>query len=191
MLARGFQVDLPGPGQPAVLPAGLPLQAGIDAVRTSGSRDIRNATILDDTPVRVLSPNHKDRKHGKGEKREDAKPSHGGSVEQSNSVGAFGLALNLNKTRQSLTQRQSGRGSSGLQVGGQGAWSWQDGSANAFGLQGVDDPGQQGDAAGAQSPGHRFGRDHRAREAQYQYIHPCIPQPAASSYPPGLHGRGQ
>jgi hypothetical protein len=89
------------------------------------------------TPVRVLSPNHKDRKHGKGEKREDAKPSHGGSVEQSNAVGAFGLALNLNGTHQSLRQAQAGHGSSGLQVGGQGSWSGQYGSAAAFGLQGV------------------------------------------------------
>jgi hypothetical protein len=89
------------------------------------------------TPVRVLSPNHKDRKHGKGEKREDAKPSHGGSVEQSNAVGAFGLALNLNGTHQSLRQAQTGHGSSGLQVGGQGSWSGQYGSAAAFGLQGV------------------------------------------------------
>ncbi|HJX76153.1 MAG TPA: hypothetical protein VJ247_07325, partial [Gaiella sp.] len=89
------------------------------------------------TPVRVLSPNHKDRKHGKGEKREDAKPSHGGSVEQSNAVGAFGLALNLNGTHQSLRQAQAGHGSSGLQVGGQGSWSGQYGSADAFGLQGV------------------------------------------------------
>ena len=89
------------------------------------------------TPVRVLSPNHKDRKHGKGEKREDAKPSRGGSVEQSNAVGAFGLALNLNGTHQSLLQKQPGHGSSGLQVGGQGSWSGQYGSAEAFGLQGV------------------------------------------------------
>ena len=49
----------------------------------------------------------------------------------------FGLALNLNKTHQSLRQTQSGRGSSGLQVGGQGSWSSQYGSADAFGLQGV------------------------------------------------------
>ncbi len=53
--AQGLQVDLPGPGQPAVLPAGLPLQEGIAAVRASGERDIRNATILEDTPVRVLT----------------------------------------------------------------------------------------------------------------------------------------
>jgi hypothetical protein len=89
------------------------------------------------TPVRVLSPNHKDRKHGKGEKREDAKAPHGGSVEQSNAVGAFGLALNSNATHQPLRQTQTGHGSSGLQVGGQGSWSGQYGSADAFGLQGV------------------------------------------------------
>ena len=89
------------------------------------------------TPVRVLSPNHKDKKHGKGKKREDAKAPHGGSVEQSNAVGAFGLALNLNGTHQSLLQKQPGHGSSGLQVGGQGSWSGQYGSADAFGLQGV------------------------------------------------------
>ena len=77
------------------------------------------------------------KKHGKGENRKDAKTSHGGSVEQSNSVGAFALALNLNKTHQSLGQTQSGRGSSGLQIGGQGSWSSQYGSAGAFGLQGV------------------------------------------------------
>ena len=89
------------------------------------------------TPVRVGSPNGKDKKHGKGEDRKDAKTSNGGSVEQSNSVGAFGLALNLNKTHQPLTQTQTGHGSSALQVGGQGAWSWQDASADVFGLQGV------------------------------------------------------
>ena len=53
--AQGQQVDLPGPGQPEVLPAGLPLAAGIEAVEASGTRDIRNATILEDTPVRVLT----------------------------------------------------------------------------------------------------------------------------------------
>ena len=88
-------------------------------------------------PVRVLSPNGKEEKHGKGEKSEDAKPANGGSVEQSNSVAALGLALNLNKTYQTLNQTQSGRGSAGLQVGGQGSWSSQYGSADAFGLQGV------------------------------------------------------
>jgi hypothetical protein len=85
------------------------------------------------TPVRVLSPNGKKGKHEKKASKKD-----GGSVEQSNSVGAFALALNLNKTHQPLRQTQSGRGgSSGLQVGGQGAWSSQYGSADAFGLQGV------------------------------------------------------
>ena len=43
----------------------------------------------------------------------------------------------MNKTHQPLTQTQTGHGSSGLQVGGQGAWSWQDASADVFGLQGV------------------------------------------------------
>jgi hypothetical protein len=90
------------------------------------------------TPVRVGSPNGKDKKHGKDEHGKDAKKApHGGSVEQSNSVGAFGLALNLNKTHQPLKQSQTGHGSSGLQVGGQGVWSGQDASADAFGLQGV------------------------------------------------------
>ena len=79
-------------------------------------------------PVRVLSPNGKEEKQGKGEKSEDAKPANGGSVEQSNSVAALGLALNLNKTYQTLNQTQSGRGSAGLQVGGQGSWSSQYGS---------------------------------------------------------------
>jgi hypothetical protein len=86
------------------------------------------------TPVRVLSPNGKK----KGKHDEKMSKEHGGSVEQSNSVGALGLALNLNKTHQPLRQTQSGRGgSSGLQVGGQGAWSSQYGSADAFWLQGV------------------------------------------------------
>jgi hypothetical protein len=84
----------------------------------------------------VLSPNGKKGKKGKHEK--EMSKEDGGSVEQSNSVGAFALALNLNKTHQPLRQTQSGRGgSSGLQVGGQGAWSSQYGSADAFGLQGV------------------------------------------------------
>jgi hypothetical protein len=87
-------------------------------------------------PVRVLSPDSKgkDAKDGKGDKRDKG---HGGSVEQSNQVGAVALALNLNATCQSLVQSQTGHGSSGLQVGGQGAWSTQYGSADAFGLQGV------------------------------------------------------
>jgi hypothetical protein len=91
------------------------------------------------TPVRVLSPNGKKGKKGKkGKHEKEMSKEDGGSVEQSNSVGAFALALNLNKTHQPLRQTQSGRGgSSGLQVGGQGAWSSQYGSADAFGLQGV------------------------------------------------------
>jgi signal transduction histidine kinase len=51
---QGEQVDLPGPGQPTV-PDGLPLMAGIEAVQATGTRDIQNATILVDTPVRVLT----------------------------------------------------------------------------------------------------------------------------------------
>jgi hypothetical protein len=80
----------------------------------------------------VLSPNGK---NGKDERKPSMKD--GGSVDQSNSVGAFALALNLNATCQSLMQSQTGYGSSGLQVGGQGAWSTQYGSADSFGLQGV------------------------------------------------------
>jgi hypothetical protein len=56
-------------------------------------------------PVRVLSPSRG-----------------GGSVDQSNAVGALSLALNANETRQYLDQRQAGSGSL-LQVGGQGSWS--------------------------------------------------------------------
>ena len=84
-------------------------------------------------PVRVGSPNDKGT-HGKdkGEKQE----SNGGSVEQSNSVAALALALNLSETCQELEQLQTGDGPS-LQVGGQGSWSTQHGSADALGLQGV------------------------------------------------------
>ena len=60
----------------------------------------------------------------------------GGSVEQSNSVGALGLALNRNETRQSLEQRQLGYGSLYLQVGGQGSWTEQRGGAMTLALQG-------------------------------------------------------
>jgi two-component system sensor histidine kinase CiaH len=52
--AGGQQVDLPGPGQPRV-PQGLPLPAGIEAAKATGARDIQNATIVLDTPVRVLT----------------------------------------------------------------------------------------------------------------------------------------
>ncbi len=64
-------------------------------------------------------------------------PGSGGSVEQSNEVGALALALNLNATCQSLWQSQTGYGSSYLQVAGQGAWSGQRGGAEAIALQGV------------------------------------------------------
>jgi signal transduction histidine kinase len=52
--AAGEQVDLPGPGQPRV-PQGLPLMDGIQAVQGGVERDIRNAVIVADTPVRVLT----------------------------------------------------------------------------------------------------------------------------------------
>ena len=60
----------------------------------------------------------------------------GGSVDQSNSVGALGLALNTSKTRQKLNQRQAGSGSNYLQVGGQGSWTDQRAGAMTLGLQG-------------------------------------------------------
>ena len=60
----------------------------------------------------------------------------GGSVEQSNDVGALALALNLNETRQYLDQTQSGNGSDALQVGGQGSWSEQCGGAMSRAIQG-------------------------------------------------------
>jgi signal transduction histidine kinase len=50
----GERVDRPGPGG-AFTPRGLPLIDGIDAARSTGARDIRNATIQADTPVRVLT----------------------------------------------------------------------------------------------------------------------------------------
>jgi hypothetical protein len=69
-------------------------------------------------PVRVLSPSRG-----------------GGSVDQSNAVGALSLALNANETRQYLDQRQAGFGSL-LQVGGQGSWSDQRAGAMTLALQG-------------------------------------------------------
>jgi hypothetical protein len=90
-------------------------------------------------PVRVLSPTGGD-KGRKGEHRtrdgKDGAAQSGGSVDQSNSVGAVALALNLNETCQAIQQLQTGHGSA-LQVAGQGAWSGQGGSADAIGLQGV------------------------------------------------------
>jgi len=44
--------DTPGRGR---IPDGLPLDAGIQAVRSGVERDIRTATISEDTPVRVLT----------------------------------------------------------------------------------------------------------------------------------------
>jgi hypothetical protein len=92
-------------------------------------------------PVRVLSPTggDKSRKGDKGEHRTpngDEPAQSGGSVDQSNSVGAVALALNLNATCQAIQQLQAGHGSP-LQVAGQGSWSGQGGSAGAVGLQGV------------------------------------------------------
>jgi signal transduction histidine kinase len=52
--AAGEQVDLPGPGQPGPI-QGLPLLEGIRAVQAGAARDIRNAVIQQDTPVRVLT----------------------------------------------------------------------------------------------------------------------------------------
>ncbi len=52
--AAGEQVDLPGPGQPGPI-QGLPLLEGIQAVQAGAARDIRNAVIQQDTPVRVLT----------------------------------------------------------------------------------------------------------------------------------------
>ena len=66
----------------------------------------------------------------------EGSPGGGGSVEQSNSVGALGLALNKNKTRQWLDQRQAGYGSLYLQVGGQGSWTDQRAGAMTLALQG-------------------------------------------------------
>jgi hypothetical protein len=92
------------------------------------------------TPVRVGSPNGKERgkdEHGKKDGKDNYNTkSNGGSVEQTNSVGALAVALNLNETCQTLLQSQMGHGSS-LQVAGQGSWSGQGGSADAFGYQGV------------------------------------------------------
>jgi hypothetical protein len=82
-------------------------------------------------PIRVGSPDKGDR-HGKGDRHSKG----GGSVEQSNSVGALALALNLNETCQALLQEQAGYGSDSLQVGGQGSWSDQRGGAMSSAIQG-------------------------------------------------------
>jgi signal transduction histidine kinase len=52
--AQGKPLGGGGPAEGRV-PEGLPLQAGIDAVATGPARDIRIATVADDTPVRVLT----------------------------------------------------------------------------------------------------------------------------------------
>ena len=66
----------------------------------------------------------------------EGSPGGGGSVEQSNDVGALALALNRNSTRQWLDQRQAGYGSLYLQVGGQGSWTDQRAGAMTLALQG-------------------------------------------------------
>jgi hypothetical protein len=88
------------------------------------------------TPVRVGSKNGKGHKSKDNKSKDEKESEGGGSVEQSNSVGAYAIALNLNATHQRLEQMQTGHGSGYLQVGGQGAWSKQHGSSDAFGLQG-------------------------------------------------------
>jgi hypothetical protein len=88
------------------------------------------------------SKGHDDKGHdskghdSKGHDKGHGKMNDGGSVEQSNSVGAFGLALNSNETRQWLDQVQFGYGSLYLQVGGQGSWSDQDSDVMSFAKQG-------------------------------------------------------
>ena len=59
----------------------------------------------------------------------------GGSVHQTNAVGAIAAALNGNATSQSLQQMQTGYGSDYLQVAGQGSWNDQRAGALAFALQ--------------------------------------------------------
>jgi hypothetical protein len=86
--------------------------------------------------VRVGSKNGKGHKSKDNKSKDEKESEGGGSVEQSNSVGAYAIALNLNATHQRLEQMQTGHGSGYLQVGGQGAWSKQHGSSDAFGLQG-------------------------------------------------------
>ena len=60
----------------------------------------------------------------------------GGSVEQSNAVGALALGLNHNTTKQSLEQWQYCPTGLGLQVGGQGSWTDQRAGAMTLALQG-------------------------------------------------------
>ena len=60
-----------------------------------------------------------------------------GDVSQSNSTTALAGALNLNQTKQSIDQTQTGGGHGGsyLQVAGQGAWSKQRADADATAVQ--------------------------------------------------------
>jgi len=84
----------------------------------AGAAAVQLGAANDNAPVRVGSPNRG-----------------GGSVDQSNSVGALSLALNANETRQYLDQWQAGSGSF-LQVGGQGSWTDQRAGAMTLALQG-------------------------------------------------------
>ena len=90
----------------------------------------------------------------------------GGSVEQSNDVGALALALNLNETQQYLDQTQSGHGSDSLQVAGQGSWSEQRGGAMSRAIQGgmrkkqqeLSTEGERPPRGAAAAPSHRLTR---------------------------------
>jgi hypothetical protein len=105
---------------------------GADADATAVQKGAKNEY----TPVRVGSKNGKGHKSKDNKSKDEKESGGGGSVEQSNSVGALAIALNLNATHQRLEQMQTGHGSGYLQVGGQGSWSKQHGSSDAFGLQG-------------------------------------------------------
>jgi hypothetical protein len=105
---------------------------GADADATAVQKGAKNEY----TPVRVGSKNGKGHKSKDNKSKDEKESEGGGSVEQSNSVGALAIALNLNATHQRLEQMQTGHGSGYLQVGGQGSWSKQHGSSDAFGLQG-------------------------------------------------------
>jgi hypothetical protein len=87
----------------------------------AGALALQLGASNENAPVRVGSPNH----------------GHGGSVHQSNSVGAVAAALNGNATSQSLTQAQTGYGSDSLQVAGQGSWNDQHAGVLSIALQAI------------------------------------------------------